>query len=363
MTRPTCVVILAAGEGTRMRSSRPKPLHHLCGRPMVMYVLDAAAHDEVRATVVVVGQEANWVETALKERSRNDARLSFVEQSEQLGTGHAVKVALPTISDEIGETDGDVLILPGDIPLLRHSTIGKLLEYHAESQAALTVLTAILEDPFGYGRMVYAKDGSLARIVEERDATTDEKAITEINTSIMVVRESLLGAALRLVNRQNSQNEYYLTDIVASLHDAGHQTNSMLLEDPREAVGVNDRAQLAEAEGTLRERINDGWMRLGVTMWNPAETYVDADVLIEPDVSLLPGTILKGRCVVERGARIGPNANLTDCHVGKNAVVGTVEAVDATVGDDALVKSFVVIGKGSHVEPGGVIASFDYHTR
>jgi bifunctional UDP-N-acetylglucosamine pyrophosphorylase/glucosamine-1-phosphate N-acetyltransferase len=150
---------------------------------------------------------------------------------------------------------------------------------------------------------------------------------------------------------------------VASLHDAGHQTNSMLLEDPREAVGVNDRAQLAEAEGTLRERINDGWMRLGVTMWNPAETYVDADVLIEPDVSLLPGTILKGRCVVERGARIGPNANLTDCHVGKNAVVGTVEAVDATVGDDALVKSFVVIGKGSHVEPGGVIASFDYHTR
>jgi len=317
----------------------------------------------VRATVVVVGHGAMWVETALKERSRTDANLSFVEQTEQLGTGHAVSVALPTISAGIGDTDGDVLILPGDTPLLRRATIGELLRRHRRSQAALTVLSAVVDDPYGYGRLVYAKDGSVARIVEERDATSDEQAIHEVNTSIMVVRESLLGPALRLVGRQNSQHEYYLTDLVASLHDTGHLTASMVLEDPDEGVGVNDRAQLAEAEATLRARINEGWMRSGVTMWDPASTYVDADVQLEPDVSLLPGTILKGHCVVERGSQIGPHANLTNCHVGKNAVVGTVEAVEATIGDDALVKSFVVIGKGSSVGAGEVIASFDYHTR
>jgi bifunctional UDP-N-acetylglucosamine pyrophosphorylase/glucosamine-1-phosphate N-acetyltransferase len=330
---------------------------------MVTYVLDAAMHDEVRATVVVVGSGASWVENTLKERERADAHLTFVEQIEQLGTGHAVSVALPTVIDEIGDTDGDVLILPGDTPLLRHATVGALLARHRESQAALTVLTAFVDNPFGYGRMIYAKDGSVARIVEERDASDDEKEIDEVNTSIMVVRESLLGPALRLIGRQNSQNEYYLTDLVSQLHDAGHLTSSMVLEDSSEATGVNDRAQLAEAEAVLRQRINESWMRSGVTMWDPSHTYIDADVQIEPDVSLLPGTVLKGRCVIERGAQIGPNAMLTDCHVGKNAVLGTVEATEATVGDDALVKSFVVIGKGSHVGSGDVIASFDFHTR
>ncbi|MHB1208136.1 MAG: bifunctional UDP-N-acetylglucosamine diphosphorylase/glucosamine-1-phosphate N-acetyltransferase GlmU [Acidimicrobiales bacterium] len=363
MTRPTCVVVLAAGEGTRMRSSRPKALHHLCGRPMIMYVLDAASHDEVQATVVVVGHGATWVENSLKERLRNDARLSFVEQSEQLGTGHAVSVALPTILEKMGDVEGDVLILPGDAPLLRHDTVQKLLTNHRESHAALTVLGARVEDPFGYGRLVYAKDGSLARIVEERDATFEERAITEINTSIMVVRESLLGPALRMINRQNSQNEYYLTDLVSALHDAGHITKVMVLDDATEAQGVNDRAQLASAETVLRGRINHEWMMRGVTMWDPGHTYIDADVVIEPDVSLLPGTILKGHCVLERGAQVGPNANLTDCRVGRNAVLSTVEATDADIGEAALVKAFVVIGKGSRVEAGEVIASFEFHTR
>lgn len=330
---------------------------------MVLYVLDAASHEEVQAIVVVVGHGATWVENSLKERLRNDPRLSFVEQSEQLGTGHAVTVALPTIAEKIGDGEGDVLIVPGDTPLLRHSTVARLLAHHRQSQAALTVLGARVDDPFGYGRIVYAKDGTLARIVEERDATPEERLITEINTSIMVVRESLLGPALRMIGRQNSQNEYYLTDLVSSLHDTGHLTEVMVLDDPSDAQGVNDRAQLASAEAVLRERINHEWMTRGVTMWDPRHTYVDADVLMEPDVSLLPGTILKGRCVLERGAQVGPNANLTDCRVGRNAVVGTVEATQADIGDDALVKSFVVIGKGSRVEPGEVIASFEYHTR
>ena len=279
---------------------------------MVLYVLDAAAQDDVRATVVVVGHGATWVEKALTERARADANLVFVEQSEQLGTGHAVSVALPTINDELGTSDGDVLILPGDTPLLRPSTIARLLDVHRESQAALTVLTAEVDDPSGYGRIVHAKDGTLECIVEERDASDEERRIDEINTSIMVVRASLLGPALRRVGRTNAKNEYYLTDLIAVLHETGHVTQALqLLEDSSEAAGVNDLdAARADAESVLRARINEKWLHRGVTMWSPQNTYVDADVDLSPEVSLLPGTILKGRCIIARGAQIGPNAIL-----------------------------------------------------
>lgn len=362
VNRPTCVVILAAGEGTRMRSSRPKPLHHLCGRPMVMYVLDAATQEDVRATVVVVGHGATWVEKSLTERARADVHLTFVEQAEQLGTGHAVSVAMPTVDDELGATDGDVLILPGDTPLLRPGTVAKLLEAHRQSGAAMTVLSAVVEDPTGYGRIVHAKGGGVSRIVEERDATPVEREIREVNTSIMVVRESLLGPALRRVDRQNSQNEYYLTDLVGVLHDTGHAVKSLLLDDPSEAAGVNDRLQLARAEDVLRQRINERWMLRGVTIWNPQNTYIDADVELAAEVSILPGTVLRGRCVVERGAQIGPNANLSDVFVGENAQVATVEATDASIGAEAKVTSFVVLGPGTRIAPGEVVTPFHYRT-
>lgn len=363
VSRPTCVVVLAAGEGTRMRSSRPKPLHHLCGRPMVLYVLDAVTQEEVRAMVVVVGHGATWVEKSLTDRARADVHLTFVEQSEQLGTGHAVAVALPTINDEIGALDGDVLIVPGDAPLLRARTIAALLAQHRESLAALTILTAIVDEPSGYGRIIRAKDATVTRIVEERDANADERAIHEINTSIMVVREDLLGPALRRVDRKNTQNEYYLTDLVAVLRDAGHRAHAMVLTDSLEATGVNDRSQLATAEAVLRGRINERWMQRGVTMWNPAHTYVDADVELSPEVSLLPGTVLKGRCVIGRGAQIGPNANLTDVSVGENARVGAIEAVGVRVGADSVVPSFVVLAPGALVADGEVVAPFENRTR
>jgi bifunctional UDP-N-acetylglucosamine pyrophosphorylase/glucosamine-1-phosphate N-acetyltransferase len=350
MTRPTFVVVLAAGEGTRMRSARPKPLHHLCGRPMVLYVLDAASHEDVRATVVVVGHGATWVEKALTERARADVHLTFVEQYEQLGTGHAVSVALPTIEDEGGVTDGDVLILPGDTPLLRSATVGALLAAHRESQAALTVLTAIVDDPSGYGRVVRAKDGTVARIIEERDATSAEREITEVNTSIMVVRKSLLGPALRRVDRQNA-------------HDAGHVTQSVMLDDAAEAQGVNDRMQLAQAEAVLRSRINERWMKRGVTMWDPGHTYVDADVVLGTEVSLLPGCVLKGHCIVQKGAQIGPNATLSDVYVGENAKVGMVEATNARIGADATVHSFVVLMPGARIANAEVVVPFEYRTR
>lgn len=329
---------------------------------MVLYVLDAAVQEDVRATVVVVGHGATWVEKSLTERARADVNLRFVEQSEQLGTGHAVSVALPTIDDELGTSDGDVLILAGDTPLLRPSTVARLLEVHRESQAALTVLTAEVEDPSGYGRIVHAKDGSIARIVEERDADADERLITEINTSIMVVRASLLGPALRRVGRQNAKHEYYLTDLIAVLHETGHLTQALLLEDSSEASGVNDLVQLAAAEAVLRQRINEKWLRRGVVIWSPHSTYVDADVELGPEVSLLPGTVLKGRCVIERGARIGPNAILTDVVVGEFAQVGTVEATNARIGAEARVASFVVLAPGAVVDSGEVVTPFSHRT-
>jgi len=350
MIQPTCVVVLAAGEGTRMRSARPKPLHHLCGRPMVVHVLDATATgDDVVATVIVIGHGAEWVEQAVTERAASET-LRFVEQHEQLGTGHAVSVALPTIDEIMGDREGHVLIVPGDTPLLRASTIQALLTQHEESGAALTVLTAVVDEPSGYGRIIYGRDGKVAKIIEERDASETERQIHEINTSIMVVRRSLLGAGLRMVGRKNAQNEYYLTDLISVLYEGGHLTRSFVLEDASEAAGVNDRAQLASAERELRRRINDRWLRRGVTMWDPATTYIDSDVQLSPDVSLLPGTILKGHTQIGGGAQIGPNAFLTDVVIGERAVVGTVEATGVTVGAGAQVDSFVVL------EPGQLIA-------
>lgn len=345
-----------------MRSSRPKPLHQLCGRAMILYVLDAAAQENVRATIIVVGHNATWVEKELSERARRDVPLTFVEQNEQLGTGHAVTVSLSTIDDAIGVTDGDVLILAGDTPLLRRSTVSNLLAVHRERNAALTVLSARMDDPTGYGRLVHAKDGTLERIVEERDANVDERAINVVNTSIMVVRQSLLGPALRRVGRQNAQHEYYLTDLVSVLHEMGHLTASLLLEDPSEASGVNDRLQLARAERFLRRRINDQWLARGVTMWNPDDTYVDADVELAAEVSLLPGTILKGHCVIARGAQIGPHAVLSDVEVGESAYVGTVEATRVRIGADARVASFVVLSPGADVAAGEIVTPLTHRS-
>ncbi len=329
---------------------------------MVRYVLDAAAQENVRATVVVVGHYATWVEKELSAGASPLRPLTFVEQLEQLGTGHAVSVALSAIDEAIGDTDGDVVILPGDTPLLRGASVARLLERHRESQAALTVLSAHLDNPTGYGRVIHAKDGTLERIVEERDARESDRVVTEVNTSIMVVRQSLLGPALRRIGRHNAQQEYYLTDLVEELHDMGHFVASWQLEDASEALGINDRRQLAQAEQVLRARINDEWMARGVTMWDPTQTYVDADVELAPEVALLPGTILKGHCVVARGATIGPNAVLRDVEVGEGSTIGTVDATHVRVGADASVASFVVLSPGTVVSAGEIVTPLTHRS-
>jgi bifunctional UDP-N-acetylglucosamine pyrophosphorylase/glucosamine-1-phosphate N-acetyltransferase len=337
-----------------MRSLRPKALHQLCGRPMVLHVIEAVGGLDVDRIAVVVGHEAEWVIKSLTERTFGDLEIEFVEQEELLGTGDAVSVALNAL-DAAGDDEGDVLIVPGDAPLLPTEILDTLVRAHAGGDNALTVLTTVLDHPTGYGRVVHGRDGLVARIVEELDATDEERAETEVNTSIFMVKRALLGPALRRLDRTNAQSEYYLTDVVSVLYNAGHVTRSVLTEDSAAVSGVNDRVQLAAAEAELRRRINERWMQHGVTMWDPASTYVDADVVLAEDVSLLPGTIVKGLCKIGEGAQVGPFALLVDVIVGERAQLGTVHATSARIGEDAEVGSFSVLGPGTVVPSGARI--------
>jgi bifunctional UDP-N-acetylglucosamine pyrophosphorylase/glucosamine-1-phosphate N-acetyltransferase len=355
--RPLSAVVLAAGEGTRMRSTRPKPLHLLCGRPMVLHVLDALAELEVERVVVVVGHAAERVSKILLERSPSNIAIDFVEQHVQRGTGDAVSVALTAFPDEDVD-DGDIVVLPGDTPLLRPPTLAALVRAHRQADAAASVLTARLDDPTGYGRIVRDKNDRVARVVEHGDATLDERDIDEVNTSIYCFRRSVLAPALRRLSPENAQGEYYLTDTVAVLHDAGYNVISLVVDDPMEAAGVNDRAQLAVAEAELRDRTNERWMRRGVTMLDPERTYIDAAVDLAPDVTLFPGTLLQGTTTVAAGAELGPDVRLVDCVIGERAIVEQTVARQAEVGADARVGPFAYLAPGSRVAPGTVTGPF-----
>jgi bifunctional UDP-N-acetylglucosamine pyrophosphorylase/glucosamine-1-phosphate N-acetyltransferase len=354
--RTLSAVVLAAGQGTRMRSERPKPLHMLCGRPLVRYVLDALAGVDAERAVVVVGHGADVVVKKLAETS-GGLRLEFVEQRVQRGTGDAVAVGLTGLPDDIDD-DGDVIVLPGDTPLLRAETVAALVQEHRISGAACTVLTARMDDPTGYGRVVRNKDGRVQRIVEHRDADEAVRAIDEINTSIYVFRRSLLPAALRRITPENAQGELYVTDVVGVLAEAGHNVVSLVADDPDETQGVNDRVQLAAVEAALRRRTNLHWMREGVTIVDPAATYVDGDVVLARDVTLFPGTLLQGATVVGAGSEIGPNTRLVDCRVGVRAVVAETVGDHAQVGDHAVVGPFASLGPGASVESGSTTGAF-----
>jgi bifunctional UDP-N-acetylglucosamine pyrophosphorylase/glucosamine-1-phosphate N-acetyltransferase len=354
--RPLFAVVLAAGQGTRMRSSRPKPLHMLCGRPLVRYVLDAVAgpDTETARAVVVVGYGAEMVIKTLQE-DPGPVPLEFVEQRVQHGTGDAVAVGLTGLPDDdlgLDADDGDVVVLPGDTPLVRQSTIASLVREHRLSGAACTLLTARLDDPTGYGRVVRDKDGRVRRIVEHRDADATERAIDEVNTSIYVFRRGLLAPALRRLTPENSQGELYVTDVIEVLAQAGHPVVSLIADDPLETQGVNDRAQLAAAEAELRRRTNAHWMREGVGMVDPDATYVDTTVVLAPDVVLFPGTVLQGATFVGPGTEIGPATRLSDTRVGARAKVNETVATLAEIGDDAVVGPYAVLEPGARVSDG-----------
>jgi len=238
---------------------------------------------------------------------------------------------------------------------LRPGILADLLSAHREAGAAATLLTARLPDPKGYGRVVRSRDGRVAGIVEEVDATDEERAIDEVGTSIYVFRRSVLAPALRRVSPENAQGEYYLTDVIAVLHDAGYPVVSLVVPDAVEASGVNDRSQLASAEAVLRARINEKWMRRGVTMLDPAHTYLDSTVELAEDVTIYPGTILQGNTKVATGAEIGPSSHLVDCVVGARAQVRATSAEQVTIGDDARVGPWAWLAPGTVVAPAAVI--------
>ena len=341
--RPLAAVVLAAGEGTRMKSSVPKVLHPLCGRPMLLYVIGALEELELQRIVVVVGHASERVIKTL--HSETDVPLEFVEQRVQRGTGDAVSVGLTVFPDEMDEED-DLIVVPGDTPLLRAETLAGLVREHDETDAAATVLTARLPDPTGYGRIVRGKDGRVEAIVDHWDATEEERAIDEVNTSIYCFRRGLLAPALRRLSPENTQGEYYLTDAIAVLRQAGHKVIAMESPEVAEAMGVNDQVQLAEAEEALRARINSHWMREGVRMVDPSRTYIDATVTLGPEVELLPGVVLEGATTVGTGSVIGPDTRLVNTVVGQGATVSYSVATDAEIGDA------VTVGPFTHLRPG-----------
>lgn len=358
------VVIMAAGEGSRMKSSRPKPLHRLCGKPMIAHVLDAVISVGVNRAIVVVGHGAERVTKALLEQAQPGATLEFVTQHVQRGTGDAVSVALTVFSaDELNDdADADVIVMPGDQPLFRPASIEGLLAAHRAAGAAATVLTARVPDPTGLGRIVRDRSGRVRRIVEHRDATPEELAIDEINTSVFVFKRALLAPALRRLSPENSQGEYYLTDVVAVLADAGYVVSSHVVTDAAEAEGVNDRVQLARAEAELRRRTNDRLMRQGVTMLDPQQTYVDATVVIGLDVTLYPGTLLQGNTTIGSGSEIGPNTRLVDCVVGETSVIEASTAHRVTFGEGVFVGPYAAFEPGTIVSDGARVGPGEYLT-
>ena len=353
--RPLSAVVLAAGHGTRMHSDRPKPLHRLCGRPMILHVLDSLAELPVDRVVVVVGHRAEWVTKTLIEHAPPGLAIEFVEQPEQRGTGDAMSVALTGLPDEDDGDDGDVVVLPGDTPLLRPGTLAALVRTHRAQDDAATLLTAVLDDPTGYGRVVRGRDDAVAHVVEHGDATDEELEVREVNTSMYCFKRSVLAPSLRRLSPANAQGEYYLTDVVEVLYEAGHRVGSVVVADTMEVAGVNDRAQLAVAEAELRDRINERWMRRGVTMWDPQTTYIDTEVTLATDVVLLPGVILQGACVVGEHAEIGPDTRLVDSVVGDGAMVASSVCRRSVIGPDARVGPFAVLAEGTEVPASGVV--------
>lgn len=351
--RPAAAIVLAAGKGTRMHSRTPKVLHGFAGRSLVGHVLAAVAPLSPERTVVIVGHGRDQVEAHLKAAAPG---VRCVEQTEQRGTGHAVSVALEALTD-LGEED-TVLVLSGDTPLLQTSTLKSLLEAHVDGAASATVLTAVVADPFGYGRVVRAEDGSFASIVEQRDGDDETLKINEINAGLYVFVAGELRKALTLVDDNNAQHEQYLTDVFVVLRNQGRHVVAHAALDPLEIGGVNDRRQLADAAGLYNARLIDAAMAAGVTVVDPATTWLDHSVTLAPDVTLLPGTRLHGATRVDEGSVIGPDTTLIDTAVGKSARIQSSTCSGAEVGDEASVGPYSFLRPGATLLRGSRVGAF-----
>ncbi|WP_279508707.1 bifunctional UDP-N-acetylglucosamine diphosphorylase/glucosamine-1-phosphate N-acetyltransferase GlmU [Actinomadura sp. KC06] len=350
-SRPAAVIVLAAGEGTRMKSRTSKVLHELCGRSMLGHVLDAARELEPERLVVVVGHRREQVVEHLAEAAP-DAESAV--QEPRNGTGHAVRMAL----EQTGALHGTVVVLNGDVPLLRGETLTALVRTHEDEGNAATVLTTEMPDATGYGRMVRAADGSVASIVEHKDATEEQRAINEINVGMYAFDGALLADALKRVTTDNAKGEEYLTDVVAIVRGDGHRAGAHLAADWVETQGVNDKVQLAQARRQLNDRILEAHMRAGVTIVDPATTWIDVDVTAERDAEVHPGTQLHGRTHLGEGASVGPGCTLTDTRVGDGASVINAVCVEAEIGPEATVGPYAYLRPGTRLARKGKIGTF-----
>ncbi|MCD0442651.1 bifunctional UDP-N-acetylglucosamine diphosphorylase/glucosamine-1-phosphate N-acetyltransferase GlmU [Glycomyces sp. A-F 0318] len=343
MSSERSAIILAAGLGTRMKSSKPKMLHEMLGRPLLGHVLQATRAIGPDQRIVVVGAAADQV-TAFLDEAAPDA--ATVLQAEQLGTGHAVRTAVEAFPD----LAGTVIVACGDTPLLRPDTLAELVEVHEKTRQAVTVLTAEVEDPSGFGRIVRDGEGNVLRNVEHRDADLAELAIREINSGTYAFDAEVLREQLFKLDTANDQGELYLTDVIELAREAGHPVGAVVVDDPTEVLGCNDRAQLAALRRILQRRINTELMKAGVTMEDPDTTWIDATAKVAPDVLVRPGVQLKGATAVDSGAEIGPDTTLTDTIVGAGAVVVRSHADQATIGENAHVGPF------AHLRPASKLA-------
>ncbi len=333
------VIVLAAGDGTRMKSGQAKVLHSVAGRSLLGHVLAAVDHLEPAQIRVVVGANRISVETHVAQISPT---ATIIFQEKRGGTGHATQLALAGTAPA-----GTTLVLAGDTPMLTGQSLAAFLDAHQAGDFAASVLTAEHPEPTGYGRIIRDDSGQLLRIVEERDATEDERFIFEINSGVYAFDSAKLASAIGKITDSNSQGELYLTDVIGILKKADESIAAILLEDFTEILGVNDRVQLAESAALLRDRINDQWMREGVTIIDPTTTWIDATAKLSPDVTVHPGSAILGLTTVATGAVIGPRTTLTDCVVKEGAAILESIATDSVIGEAAIVGPYTYLRSGT----------------
>ena len=342
-------VVLAAGKGTRMKSNLHKVLHQVLGKSMVDHAVTNLEKIGVDKIVTVIGYEADSVRAELKDR------VEYAMQTEQLGTGHAVMMT----KDLLEGLEGVTIVTYGDVPLLTEQTISNLFDYHQEQEAAITILTASTDNPTGYGRIIRDEAGNVLRIVEQKDANEQELLVKEINTGVCCYDNKVLFEALTKITNNNSQGEYYLTDLVGIIRDMGLKVVAYENEDFEETLGVNDRVQLAYAEKVLRKRVNEQHMRNGVTIINPEATYIGTEVEIGQDVIIYPGTMITGCSKIEDEVIIGANSQINSSVIGKNSTINASVISDSVIGANTTVGPFAHIRMhaevGSHARIGNFV--------
>ncbi|PRX49967.1 bifunctional UDP-N-acetylglucosamine pyrophosphorylase/glucosamine-1-phosphate N-acetyltransferase [Prauserella shujinwangii] len=356
MTGPLSTVILAAGEGTRMRSRIPKVLHPIAGRPLVEHAVRAAAGLDPEQLVVVVGHGREAVSEHLEHVGKVLGRsVTTAVQERQQGTGHAVSCALGTLPPGLS---GTVLVTYGDVPLLDTTALAALLAEHSENRNAVTVLTSVVDDPTGYGRILRDPDGAVLGIMEHKDAGPDQLEINEINSGVYAFDAATLAEGLNRLSTDNAQGELYLTDVLGMARGDGKRVGALVVDDPWLTEGVNDRVQLATLGAELNRRIVRRWQREGVTVVDPESTWLDADVTLARDVVIAPNVQLHGGTTVGEGARIGPDTTLTDVRVGAGATVVRTHGSESEIGDGASVGPFAYLRPGSRLGAKGKIGTF-----